>query len=190
MNLGDETMTTIDGPESTARLVILAGLPGSGKTTLSSWLAKEHGFTVSSRDVIRAAMFPRCSYTAAEKANAFEAMKLAIKTMLDLGLAVVTDGICFSSTVGVEEVRAVGAAAGVPIDIIDCRCTVPIAQARVEHDRLKDPTVPADRDSALVQIVADRFEALPDSAMPLDMTASVADIRTAAALMLGLAVTA
>lgn len=163
----------------TGRLVVLAGLPGAGKTTIASWLRDEHGYAVASRDTIRTAMFPRCRFTLAEKAAAFDAMKRSIALMLELDMPVVTDGICFSSRAELEEVVALGYAAGAPVQVLDCRVPVPVAQERVEFDRSNDPTVPADRDAALVAAVQERFDALPDWATLIDGTAGVERVREA-----------
>ncbi len=163
----------------TAHLVVLAGLPGAGKTTVASWLRDEQGYTIASRDTIRAAMFPRCRFTLAEKAAAFEAMKRSIGLMLELDMPVVTDGICFSSRAELAEVVALGDAAGAPVHVLECRVPVSVAQERVEFDRRNDPTVPADRDTALVAAVQERFDPLPNWATVIDGTAGVERVREA-----------
>jgi predicted kinase len=168
------------------QLVVLAGLPGSGKTTLATWLSTEHGYTIASRDVIRMAMFPRCRFTAGEKDAAFRAMKRAIAVMLEMGMTVVTDGICFSSSEQLQEVLDLATAAGVSARIIHCHVPVDVAQARVEHDRSVDDTVPADRDADLVQVVFDRFEPLPASALVVDTAQELPVIRRAVIAILGL----
>jgi predicted kinase len=168
---------TADMTDLRARLVILAGLPGAGKTTMATWLRDEFGFCVASRDVIRAAMFPKCRFTAAEKDSAYEAMKASIKVMLGQGYDVVTDGMCFSSADQVEEVRQLALSVGASIDIIECACPISVAQKRVESDRRTDPTVPGDRDAGLVQVVADRFETLPLGTIRIDTSAERDAIR-------------
>ena len=168
------------------RLVILAGLPGAGKTTLADWLAVQHGFVVASRDTIRTAMFPQCRYSFQEKDAAFEAMRSAIVIMLGQGLEVVTDGITFSAAAQLRQIAQIGADAGVPTLVVHCAVPVDVAQYRVEHDRLVDPTVPADRDAALVEQVARRFDPLPDSTITIDTSASVDQVHRVAIKVLGL----
>ena len=101
------------------------------------------------------------------------------RVLLELDMPVVTDGICFSSRAELEEVVALGYAAGAPVQVLDCRVPVPVAQERVEFDRSNDPTVPADRDAALVAAVQERFDALPDWATLIDGTAGVERVREA-----------
>ena len=167
-------------------LVVLVGLPGAGKTTLANWLAEHHGFVVSSRDTIRAAMFPDCRYTLEEKAAAYSGMKQSIAIMLRQGVQVVTDGICFSSQRERDEVIALGAAAGVRVVILACECPVAVAQQRVEHDRAVDSNALKDRDAALVVEVSNRFDPIPPSAVLIDTSAPVAAIRDEVARHLGL----
>lgn len=170
----------------TPRLIILTGLPGSGKTTLAHELSDRHGFVVASRDTIRAAMFPQCRYTLDEKGAAFGALKQAIAIMLRLGISVVTDGICFSSQRERQEVEHIAVSAGVPSVMVDCQCPIDVAQARVEYDRRTDPTAFADRDAALVTETSERFDPLPSTAIPLDMTAPPEAVVEEAANKLGL----
>lgn len=170
------------------RLVLLVGLPGAGKTTLATWLAEEHGFAIASRDVIRAAMFPHCSFTVEEKTVAYEGMKAAIETMLRLGRDVVSDGITFSSCTNLEEVRKLGDIGGVPVTILHLEVPMVIAQERVEEDRKNDPTVPADRDAALVADVVARFDPLPADAIRLDSSLPKVEVRNNACVALGLEV--
>ena len=48
-------------------VVALVGLPGAGKSEVASFLARELALRLVSRDAIRAAMFPQCRYSPAEK---------------------------------------------------------------------------------------------------------------------------
>jgi predicted kinase len=171
---------------SGGRLVVLVGLPGAGKTTIAAWLGHEFGFSVASRDVIRAAMFPHCTFTLEEKAAAYAGMKLAITTMLGLGLDVVTDGIAFSSGIQLQEVVEIGRQASRPVTVLSFAVPLQLAQNRVEADRKIDPSVPADRDAAMVTETAARFDPLPADAIVIDGADSVPGVRRSVAAALGL----
>jgi predicted kinase len=154
-------------------LIVLVGLPGSGKTTLSRWLQREIGITIVSRDDIRAAMFPACLYTDREKRAAFEAMQGALEVSLALGIDVCTDGMAFSSASDLKEVTAIAPRVGADLVVFDCQCPVEVAQRRVEADR---STVFPDRTAQLVADVAARFSSLPEIVIPIDMTQPVDQI--------------
>ncbi len=157
------------------RLISLIGLPGSGKTTLAAWLELNADVAVVSRDTIRAAMFPRCRYTAEEKYAAYGAMKMALEITLKQGRVVCTDGITFASQEDRDDMQLIAAAAGVPLTLVWCDVPVAVAQDRVAEDTV---TVFADRTPALVESVAARFAPLTADAIRLDMTKPVADIGT------------
>jgi len=151
-------------------LVVLIGLPGSGKTTLATWLGANAEVVVVSRDAIRAAMFPQCAFTLAEKRAAYDAMKAATTIALEQGRSVCTDGITFASQDDREEMAVIAAAAGVRLVWVWCDVPVRIAQQRVADDEV---TVFADRNPALVTEVAARFAPVSAEPLHLDMRDAV-----------------
>ena len=148
-------------------LIVLIGLPGSGKTTLARWLAAHSRLTVVSRDAIRAAMFPECAYTLEEKLAAYSAMKSAIGVSLALRRRVCTDGITFANQADRNDMAELAAAAGAPLAFVHCDCPVQIAQDRIAADT---ETVFPDRNAAAVTEVASRMAPMPSDAYRLDMT--------------------
>lgn len=152
-------------------LIVLIGLPGSGKTTLARWLGSHAEVAVVSRDVIRGAMFPRCSYTVEEKRAAYEAMKAAVALTLRQGKTACTDGITFASQEDRDDMTQIAASAGTPVLWVWCDVPIDVARQRVAHDTV---TVFADRSPALVSEVASRFAAVDGDALRLDMTEPVA----------------
>jgi predicted kinase len=153
------------------RLIVLIGLPGSGKTTLARWLERHADVAVVSRDAIRGAMFPQCDFTVEEKLAAYEAMKAAVALTLRQGKTACTDGITFASQEDRDDMTQIAAAAGAPVLWAWCDVPIEVARERVAHDTV---TVFADRGPALVTEVASRFAAVDGDALRLDMTDPVA----------------
>jgi predicted kinase len=147
-------------------LVVLMGLPGCGKTTLARWIAANSDIVVTSRDTIRAAMFPECSYTIEEKNAAYAAMKSAMAITLALGRSVCTDGMTFANQSDRDDMATLAREASVRLVLVHCDCPIPIAQARVAADT--DTWFP-DRDAAAVIEVASRLLPVPLEAEQLDM---------------------
>ena len=162
-------------------LVVLLGLPGSGKTTLAHRLTETTDVVVVSRDTIRSAMFPDCRYTAEEKVAAFAAMQEAIRITLSAGRRVCTDGMTFANEADRQAMRRVAADLGVRIHFVFCDCPLEVAQRRVATDT---ETVFPDRDAQAVQEVADRFAPVPPGTVRLDMTASPNDLASRLAELL------
>lgn len=157
----------------TGIVVVLMGLPGSGKTTLATWLVQQSPLVVVSRDTIRAAMFPDCEYTAAEKIAAFHAMQDAIRINLDLGKSVCTDGMTFANESDRKDIRRLAQDSGSRLLEVLCDVPVQVAQERVASDT---ETVFPDRDPDAVLEVAGRFAPVNAEAVRLDMTRPTADV--------------
>jgi predicted kinase len=74
------------------RLVVLMGLPGSGKSYVSSYLHDKYGFTILSGENITFALFSTEKCSADEYALVYKTLRqLAIKLLAD-GYSVVIDG--------------------------------------------------------------------------------------------------
>src|SRR6185312_17112682 len=77
-------------------VVALIGLPGAGKSVVARALEDQLGLRRVCRDAIRQAMFPKCSYSFAEKRAAFRSMLVALEVNCLLGESSVLDGMTFS----------------------------------------------------------------------------------------------
>lgn len=157
----------------TSVLIVLIGLPGSGKTTLARWLAEQSGLTIVSRDSIRAAMFPECAYTKEEKLAAYSAMKSAIAVNLSLSRKVCTDGITFANETDRGDMAELARQAGAPLVFVHCECPVQVAQERIAADT---DTVFPDRNAATVTEVAARMSPVPLDAYRLNMTEPISTL--------------
>ncbi|HET8660431.1 MAG TPA: AAA family ATPase [Micromonosporaceae bacterium] len=93
-------------------VVVLAGVPGAGKTTLATGLVRATGWNLVSRDVIRFAMFDPCRFTDVEKHASFAALVLAVEANLRLGRCCVVEGMPFSRVGELERVEQAAVAGG------------------------------------------------------------------------------
>lgn len=74
------------------RLVVLMGLPGSGKSYVSNYLHEKHGFTILSGENIAFAIFNKVDCTGSEYSLSYDILRqLAIK-LISQGYSVVIDG--------------------------------------------------------------------------------------------------
>jgi predicted kinase len=72
-------------------LVLLAGLPGAGKSTFARRLALEVGVAVLESDALRRVLFGEPAYTATESRRLFEAIHAAARELLEHGRDVIID---------------------------------------------------------------------------------------------------
>ena len=84
IRLGDKTKEP--------QLVILMGLPGSGKSYVSKYLNEKYGFTILSGENTTVALFGSDKCSGAEYAQAYKTLRQLAKKLLLEGYSVVIDG--------------------------------------------------------------------------------------------------
>ena len=73
------------------KLLMLVGLPGSGKTTFARSLSSLHPFLVLESDRLRKTLVPKPEYSADEHSRVFRASHRLIDEFLDSGYQVLLD---------------------------------------------------------------------------------------------------
>ena len=140
-------------------LILMAGLPGTGKSTLSRALAEELGGTVLDKDHVRAALFspPDIEYST-EQDDFCMAVMLKVAGYLfrkDPARFVFLDGRTFSQTYQLKRATGFAEAISQPWRILECRCSESTARGRLTNDR---DHVAANRNFDLYLKVKSRFE--------------------------------
>lgn len=176
MTTAEQPSAADGGGSEQACVVALMGLPGAGKSRVAQALAHAFGLRLVSRDAIRAAMFPRCGYSFAEKQAALHGVLLAVEINGLLGASSVIDGITFSR---VEDRRRLG-------DLVHRHrfrlvqvmldCPIEVARERVLRDLGGAAHPAADRNVDLVDAVAARFAAPPPEAIRIDASQPQDDV--------------
>jgi adenylylsulfate kinase len=120
-------------------LIAMAGLPGTGKSTIAARLADALGGVVLSKDVVRAALFPppALDYSREQDDVAMAAVYAAAGYILRTspGRAVVLDGRTFTRAYQIRDLLALAADLGERPRVIECVCTDAVARERLERDR-------------------------------------------------------
>lgn len=140
-------------------LILMAGLPGTGKSTLSRTLAAELGGTVIDKDRIRAALFDPADIEYSTEQDEF-CMRVMLKVAgyifrKDPSRRVFLDGRTFSQRYQLDRATGYAKAIGQPWHILECICSDETARKRLEEDRAH---VAANRDFNLYLRVKARFE--------------------------------
>ncbi len=131
-------------------LVAMAGLPGTGKTTVAKRLQAETGGVLLSKDEIRAALFPAefVDYTRAQDDLCVDIILRVAAYILASkkdGIVIV-DGRTFSRSGDIKALFEAAEQIGTPLRIIECVCAEATALERIDQASGKHPAANRDRD--------------------------------------------
>jgi adenylylsulfate kinase len=119
-------------------LIAMAGLPGTGKSTLAARLAEPLAAVVLSKDTVRAALFPPpvLDYCRAQDDLCMDAIfRAAAYTLKTFPLQpVILDARTFLRAYQVRDLLALAESVGERPRLIECTCTDELARARLEKD--------------------------------------------------------
>lgn len=137
-------------------LLLIAGLPGTGKTTVARAFAALSGATHLNSDTLRRELGLMGHYTPEDKEQVYKTLLDRARQALLRGEAVVVD-----STFYKEQIRT-------PFIELALECTVPLywvevqAEASTLRERLSHPRPDSEADFAVYEKVRDAFEPLPE----------------------------
>ena len=145
-------------------IVLMAGFPGTGKTTLAHELARRTSGRVLSKDEFRHAIFAPGEIEYSPQQDDF-VMHLMLETAGCLlsrnrERKLFLDGRPFSRRYQIENVIAAAGSVHQPWRIIECVCSEGTARKRLEADAESRAHPAGNRDSKLYLEVKARFEAI------------------------------
>jgi predicted kinase len=153
-------------------IVLMAGLPGTGKSTLARALAERLSGTVLSKDEIRHALFSGrdVEYTTQQDDFVMEVMLQAAQRILRKhpDRYVFLDGRTFSRKYQIE--RVIGAASELRQGwkILECECTHETARARLESQAIAGEHPAGNRTFDLYLEIKERFEPITQPKLLID----------------------
>lgn len=144
-------------------LIAMAGLPGTGKSTLARLIANNCAGVILDKDSIRAALFPAALVEYSTRQDDFcMSVLFQVATYLllnDPGLHLIVDGRTFSLRYQVAALDHLATELKQPLKIIECICSDETARRRLAKNQPAVATHPAaNRDYELYLAIKSRFE--------------------------------
>jgi predicted kinase len=159
-------------------IVLMAGLPGTGKTTLAGELATRSGGRVLSKDEIRHALFTPDEIEYSSRQDDF-CLHIMLETAGPLferspHWIIFLDGRPFSRRYQIENVVTAATSLHQSWRILECVCPEEICRRRIEEQSAAGAHSAGNRDFQLYLEVKSRFEAITlpktviDTSLPLE----------------------
>ncbi len=153
------------------KLIIVAGLPGTGKTFLARRVAKKLGLPYLGTDQIRRQMITKPTYNGEEKNLIYEHLAAATISFLEKGVSCVIDGT-FSKKEWRESIMLVAKKFEAKVHVIRVWAEEEVLQQRLQkkrvdsdadyevHEKLKNESDPWQQPHLLIQSGADSVEVM------------------------------
>ena len=159
------------------RFVIMAGLPGTGKTALGEVLSQRLGGIVLSKDRVRAVLFPPGAIDYSDAQDDF-CMSVVLQAAQRIAVAhkvpfIFLDGRTFSCRQQVQQAVEAAATARARMDILHLHCPDALALERIQRGSNTHPA--ANRDAALYSQVQSHFEPLTLPKLDVDTSQPLAE---------------
>lgn len=153
-------------------LIVMAGLPGTGKSTLARRLAAATGAVVLDKDAVRAALFPPplIEYSTHQD-DLCVALMLQVAGYLHEthpGMPVILDGRTFALRYQRDDVTTYAAAHEMPVRLIECVCSDETARRRLENDLAHGEHPAHNRTFDLYLDLKKRFEPIDEPKLVVD----------------------
>lgn len=161
-------------------LILVTGLPGSGKTTLAKAYAARHGALHLNSDLLRRELGLMGHYLPEDKKKVYDALLERTRDALLAGKAVVVDSTFFKESIR-EPFRTLAAECKVKLYWIEIR-----ASERSIRERVQTPRPDSEADFSVYEKIRDAYEPLREPHLALwsdemsltEMAASVREFVT------------
>jgi len=160
-------------------IVLMAGLPGTGKSALARALASRLGGSVLDKDQIRLALFSPTGveYSTAQDDFVMQVMLEAAAWILrkDPARVVILDGRTFSRTYQIDRVLDAAAKLRQPWRILECVCAEETARSRIQSQSQAGEHLAANRSVELYLEVKAHFQLIVHTKTVVDTDSPLAE---------------
>jgi predicted kinase len=147
------------------RLILLCGLPGTGKSSVAHRIAEKTGSLVFSTDVVRKELFSKPKYTENEKRMVYNLLFEMAERFLDSSDTVVMDGTFYKKELR-ERAKEIADKNGSNFHIIEVVCCESDAKQRLGR-RILNANI-SDADFCVHKKIKGEFESIKEEHLVLD----------------------
>ncbi len=151
-------------------LILICGLPGTGKSTIAMRLAGRLRASLLRTDVVRKRLFPSPTYTEEEKELVYKVTFLIAEYLLRAGVCVIIDGTFYRRSLR-RMVYQVAERAGVRTVVIECTAPEQVVRRRMERRRGRN--LPTDADFTVYLRIREQWEPLQRERIVVDTSKSI-----------------
>ncbi|MBD3210209.1 AAA family ATPase [Candidatus Micrarchaeota archaeon] len=150
-------------------LVIVCGLPGTGKSTLSQLLAGQLPAEHLNSDTLRKQMFKNPDYSEEEKEKVYHEMAVRAESLLSSGKNAILDATFYKRKYRKMMADVAGAQ---DAEVYRIECALPEKETRKRLEKRKElGKGPSDADYDVYQSLKDEFEPLEGKHLKIDCSA-------------------
>lgn len=147
-------------------LILVCGLPATGKSTIAYRLARRLNAVLLRTDVVRKELLPVPRYTYEEKELVYNTTLLIARYLLRSGLRVVIDGTFYKRVVRVRAYR-LAEETGKRLVIVECVCPDEVIRTRMRNRALRED-IPTDADYQVYLKIKEEFEPIQRKRIVID----------------------
>lgn len=140
-------------------IIVLAGLPGAGKSTAGKLLAKRLGISFIETDQIWRSKFRNPQYTEDESKIVFESVMQALQSTIDSGKSVIVEGV-FASFERIKKIQKTAKSSNSSTIIVRFICDLALIDERLRNrTEIDGSRIP----NELIESLSKRFKSWPEN---------------------------
>jgi hypothetical protein len=169
----EERVRPLPPPRSTVALVVVSGLPGSGKSHFCRRLASRHPIARLESDALRKALFDQPTHSPEESRRLFAACHLVLDRLLGAGISALLDATNLRE-VHRRQLYAIGDRHGAKLVLVSLRAPAAVVEERLAaRARRSDPADLSDADTEVYQRMRSLDEPIERPHIVVDTSADI-----------------
>lgn len=147
----EEALGPLPEPMARSALIMVSGLPGTGKSTFSRRLAEQIPCVILESDSLRKTLFPTATYSRDESLRVFQASHFLLERLLRRGIRVIFDATNLQERHR-EQLYAIASRSGAKLIVIQVQAPPETVRERLQNrQEVRDPRDHSDADWSVYQ---------------------------------------